>query len=85
MDTAVFAPPSLLTPLGLSSPNQTNTSNLNKPTHLQFSGLITSCCLKKIVQEHDFEHAQEQIIENRKMERFYMNEFSNYVELWQPD
>jgi hypothetical protein len=66
MDTTVFAPPSLPTPLGLPNPNQTNTPNINKPAHLQFSGPLASRCLKKIVQEHDFERAREQIIEDKK-------------------
>jgi hypothetical protein len=42
-----------------------NISN-NKTSHLQFTGQTASCCLQKIVQEHDFERAREQIIEDKK-------------------
>jgi hypothetical protein len=57
----------------------------NKNRNLQFKGSNAMNCLKKIIQEHDFERAREQIIETRRMVGFYVNEYSVCPEQRQPD
>jgi hypothetical protein len=61
MDTTIFETSNLQD----SNSNEKAIDAINNTKNLQFQGAIASNCLKRLVHEHDFEKAREQIIEDK--------------------